>query len=46
MEVILCQDVTALGKTGDIVKVKDGHARNYLIPRQLALAATDRKSVV
>jgi large subunit ribosomal protein L9 len=40
MEVILCQDVASLGKTGDIVKVKDGHARNYLIPRQLALAAT------
>jgi large subunit ribosomal protein L9 len=40
MEVILCQDVAALGKTGDIIKVKDGHARNYLIPRQLALAAT------
>jgi large subunit ribosomal protein L9 len=40
MEVILCQDIAALGKTGDIVKVKDGHARNYLIPRQLALAAT------
>jgi large subunit ribosomal protein L9 len=40
MEVILCQDVAALGKSGDIVKVKDGHARNYLIPRQLALAAT------
>ena len=40
MEVILCKDVAALGKTGDIVKVKDGHARNYLIPRQLALAAT------
>jgi large subunit ribosomal protein L9 len=40
MEVILCQDIAALGKTGEIVKVKDGHARNYLIPRQLALAAT------
>ena len=40
MEVILCQDVVSLGKTGDIVKVKDGHARNFLIPRQMALAAT------
>ena len=40
MEVILCQDIATLGKTGDIVKVKDGHARNYLIPRQMALAAT------
>jgi len=40
MEVILCKDVATIGKTGDIVKVKDGHARNFLIPRQLALAAT------
>ncbi len=40
MEVILCQDVVNLGKTGDVVKVKDGFARNYLIPRQAAVAAT------
>ena len=40
MEVILCQDIESLGKTGEIVKVKDGHARNFLIPRQMALAAT------
>ncbi len=40
MEVIICQDIPTLGKTGDVVKVKDGYARNYLIPRQLALAAT------
>ena len=40
MEVILSQDVASLGRTGDLVKVKDGFARNYLIPRQLALAAT------
>ena len=40
MEVILCQDVASLGKTGDVVKVKDGYARNYLIPRQTAMAAT------
>ena len=40
MEVILCQDVTDLGRTGDVVKVKDGYARNYLIPRQHAMAAT------
>jgi large subunit ribosomal protein L9 len=40
MEVILCQDVAALGKAGDVVKVKDGFARNYLIPRQEAMAAT------
>jgi large subunit ribosomal protein L9 len=40
MEVILSQDVASLGRTGDLVKVKDGYARNYLLPRQLALAAT------
>lgn len=40
MEVILNQDVASLGKAGDLVKVKPGHARNYLIPRQMALAAT------
>lgn len=40
MEVILCHDMANLGKTGDVVKVKDGYARNYLFPRNLALAAT------
>lgn len=40
MEVILSQEIAALGKTGDVVKVKDGYARNYLIPRLLAMAAT------
>ncbi|NTV28703.1 MAG: 50S ribosomal protein L9 [Candidatus Omnitrophica bacterium] len=40
MEVILCQDIATLGKTGSVVKVKDGYGRNYLIPRNLALAAT------
>ena len=40
MEVILSQDVANLGKAGEVVKVKDGFARNYLIPRQVALAAT------
>ena len=40
MEVILCQDVTSLGKAGEVVKVKDGFARNYLMPRQTAVAAT------
>ena len=41
MKVILRQNVDALGKTGDIVTVSDGHARNYLIPRGLAAEATD-----
>jgi large subunit ribosomal protein L9 len=40
MEVILSQDVRALGKTGQVVKVKDGYARNYLIPEKLACMAT------
>ena len=37
MEVILLQDVKSLGKEGDTVKVKDGYARNYLVPRKLAM---------
>ena len=40
MEVILSQDVQHLGKTGQIVKVKDGYARNFLIPKKLAFFAT------
>ena len=40
MEVILLTDVKKLGKEGDTVKVKDGHARNYLIPRKLAAPRT------
>ncbi len=42
MEVILQEDVHALGKSGDIVKVATGYARNYLIPRGLAILATTR----
>lgn len=40
MEVILCHDMANLGKTGDVVKVKDGYARNFLFPRNQALVAT------
>jgi large subunit ribosomal protein L9 len=40
MNVILKQDVEKLGKTGDVVKVKPGYGRNYLIPKKLALEAT------
>lgn len=40
MEVILSQDVENLGRVGDVVKVKDGFARNYLIPNKLACFAT------
>ena len=41
MEVILRDHVDNLGKRGEIVKVADGYARNYLLPRKLALEATD-----
>ncbi|HXH25017.1 MAG TPA: 50S ribosomal protein L9 [Vicinamibacterales bacterium] len=41
MEVILRQHVDHLGRRGDIVKVADGYARNYLLPRKLALPATE-----
>jgi large subunit ribosomal protein L9 len=41
MEVILRDHVDNLGKRGDVVKVADGYARNFLLPRNLALPATD-----
>jgi large subunit ribosomal protein L9 len=41
MEVILRQYVEHLGRRGEIVKVADGYARNYLLPRRLALPATE-----
>ena len=41
MEVILRQHVDNLGERGQIVKVADGYARNYLLPRKLALPATE-----
>lgn len=40
MEVILRQHVDNLGRRGEIVKVADGYARNYLLPKKLALPAT------
>ena len=40
MEVILRQHVDNLGRRGEIVKVADGYARNYLLPKKLALKAT------
>lgn len=42
MKVILKQNVNSLGKTGDIVNVSDGHARNFLIPKGLAAEATEK----
>lgn len=41
MEVILRDHVENLGQRGEIVKVADGYARNFLLPRKLALPATD-----
>ncbi len=41
MEVILIQDVANLGYKNDIVKVRDGYGRNYLIPNRLAVIAND-----
>ena len=41
MEVILREHVEHLGARGDVVKVTPGYARNYLLPRKLALAVTD-----
>ncbi len=40
MEVILLQDIDKLGARGQIVKVADGYARNFLLPKKHALAAT------
>ena len=46
MDVILLQDVQALGTAGDIVKVKPGYARNYLFPRGFALRSSKRNRAV
>jgi len=41
MEVILREDIEKLGSRGDVVKVAPGYARNFLIPKRMAVAATD-----
>ena len=41
MQVILTQDVKGQGKKGQMVKVSDGYARNYLLPKGLATEATN-----
>jgi large subunit ribosomal protein L9 len=40
MKIILLQDVKSLGKKGEVVNVSDGHARNFLIPKRLAVSGT------
>ncbi|HEV8524573.1 MAG TPA: 50S ribosomal protein L9 [Terriglobales bacterium] len=46
MEVILKEDVPKLGSRGDVVKVTDGYGRNYLLPRKLAIEATQANRAV
>ncbi len=43
MKVILQEDVRNLGKVGDVVKVADGFGRNFLLPRRLAVEATEKR---
>lgn len=42
MKVILREDVANLGKSGELVTVKDGFGRNYLLPRKMAVLATEQ----
>ena len=46
MEVILKEDVVNLGHRGDVVKVADGYGRNFLLPRKLAMQATEANKTV
>ena len=41
MEVILREDIDKLGSRGEIIKVAPGYARNFLLPKRLAVAATE-----
>lgn len=41
MEVILREEIETLGRRGDVVKVAAGYARNFLLPRRMAVAATE-----
>ena len=42
MDIVLLEDVKALGKKGQIVKVNDGYARNFILPKKLGLEATSK----
>lgn len=46
MEIILLEDITGLGKRGAAVRVADGYARNYLLPRKKAIPATGNSQAV
>ncbi len=41
MKVILLEDVKSVGKKGDLVELKEGYARNFIIPKKLGVEATD-----
>lgn len=42
MDIILIEDVKSLGKKGDLVKVNDGYARNFILPKKLGMEATPK----
>lgn len=42
MDIILIEDVKSLGKKGELVKVSDGYARNFILPKKLGLEATPK----
>ena len=43
MEIVLLEDVKALGKKGQVVKVNDGYARNFILPKKLGVEATSKR---
>ncbi len=45
MKLVLNQDVRSLGKRGDVINVSKGYARNYLLPKNLAIYATEQNLV-
>lgn len=42
MDIILLQDVKTLGKKGEVVKINDGYARNFILPKKLGVEATTK----
>ena len=42
MEIVVLEDVKALGKKGQVVKVNDGYARNFILPKKLGVEATSK----